>query len=93
MQYQYETFGEKIKNLREELGLTKTKFAKLFGVTVMCVAKWETGESDPASRALRVIRGKLQANIHYFLVAENKTMYKKASHFQHDVKYCREHLK
>lgn len=39
-------FGEQLKALRDELGLTQVEAAKILGVTSQAVSNWERGQ-DP----------------------------------------------
>jgi len=49
------TKGEKIKMIREELGLNQADLAKLAGVSVNTVSGWETGEHEPSNHHWRAI--------------------------------------
>jgi len=52
------TTSEEVKRLRQKLGLTQAELAYKLGVTVSCVANWETGRrkiSTPAARLLRLL--------------------------------------
>jgi transcriptional regulator with XRE-family HTH domain len=44
--------GNKMKQLRENAGLTQEEVAKAIGVGQSAVSMWETGESVPRSRIL-----------------------------------------
>ena len=39
--------NQKIKNLREALGLTRKEFAKRLNVSVSTISRWESGERIP----------------------------------------------
>ena len=39
-----------IKALRNKMFLTQTDFAKLIGVSLATVARWETGENEPTMK-------------------------------------------
>lgn len=54
MQYRYQP--EKLKKLREILGLTQEQFAERIGVRIESVSRWENGKCKPCSLALRRIR-------------------------------------
>ena len=41
-------FGERLKDLREENGLTQAEFAVIIGVTRVCVSSWELGKYGPS---------------------------------------------
>ena len=40
-------FGERLKELREESGLTQTEFAKAFGASKQNVGRWEKSIHEP----------------------------------------------
>ncbi len=42
-----EIFSEKLKELRQETGLTQTQLAKKVGISQAGIAKWETGDRSP----------------------------------------------
>ena len=41
------SFAARLKNLREERGLSKTKLGKNVGVSTTCVWNWEEGNTEP----------------------------------------------
>jgi len=43
---------ERIKSLRQRLGLSQKAFAKQLGVSLRTVQRWERGESKPSKMAL-----------------------------------------
>ena len=45
----------KIKQLREELGLTQEQLAHKLGVTVKTVNRWERGKAKPSSLAAKAL--------------------------------------
>lgn len=47
------TIGERIKQAREEAGLSQSRLAKLIGVTRNAVSLWENDENDPATDKIR----------------------------------------
>ncbi|KXL53845.1 transcriptional repressor DicA [Anaerotignum neopropionicum] len=48
-------FGEKVKNLRKDKGLTQTDLAKQLGVSLRTVISYETGKSYPKRRDIYAI--------------------------------------
>ena len=49
------TKGEKIRMIREELGLNQADLAKMAGVSVNTVSGWETGGHEPSNHHWRTI--------------------------------------
>lgn len=45
----------KIKNIRQEMGFTRCKFAQLFGVNTATVYRWEVGIKLPDKNSLRYL--------------------------------------
>lgn len=39
------TFGENVRKIRKERGLTQTEFGRLFGVSLSSVSNWENGRN------------------------------------------------
>ena len=39
-----------VKTLRNKMFLTQTDFAKMLGVSLATVARWETGENEPTMK-------------------------------------------
>lgn len=50
-----ESLSKKIRIIRQDLGLNKTEFGKLFGTTGSLVNKWETGQVIPSEERLKAI--------------------------------------
>ena len=51
------TFGERLKELREEAGLTLDKLGEVIGVRKNAVYRWETGEYRPSEENALLIAG------------------------------------
>lgn len=49
------SFGEDIKNLRQNCLFSQEDFAKELGVSFATVNRWETGKNQPTYKALRTI--------------------------------------
>ena len=47
--------GQRIKRIREYLGMTQAELAKEIGVTRLCVSHWEAGSRQPSSLAIRAV--------------------------------------
>ena len=42
-----------VKKLRNKMFLTQSEFAKELGVSIVSVARWETGENEPTMKVKR----------------------------------------
>ena len=54
--------GDRIRELRQEMGLTQEEFARVVAVTFSTVNRWENGHAKPsklARRALETLAGTL----------------------------------
>jgi len=47
--------GKEIKKIRNQLGLTQSIFAYIFGVSIKTVEAWESGRNQPAGPAQRML--------------------------------------
>ena len=47
--------GKEIKKIRNQLGLTQSVFAYIFGVSIKTVEAWESGRNQPAGPAQRML--------------------------------------
>ena len=45
------TFGERVKTVRKELGLTQKELAAALGVSFATVNRWENGQVNPSALA------------------------------------------
>lgn len=48
-------FGENLKKLRSEKGMTQKEVAEQFNVTAQAVSRWEKGEVEPSLQTILVI--------------------------------------
>jgi DNA-binding transcriptional regulator YiaG len=48
--------AEEIKKIRESLGLTQEKFARLLNVTTTSINRWENGVAKPSPLAVEKIQ-------------------------------------
>lgn len=54
--------GEKIRQLREQAGLTQKQLAEAVGVDQSAVARWESGENHPTAERIMQIADVLGCN-------------------------------
>jgi putative transcriptional regulator len=47
--------GERIRRIREALGLNQSRFATWLGVSLSSLQDWEEGRSPPTKRAIRLL--------------------------------------
>ena len=47
--------GERVRRLRQKLGLTQERLAQLLGVSWTTVNRWEAGASSPTGMAARLL--------------------------------------
>lgn len=55
--------GQRLRELREAVGLSQSKLAELTGVTRNAVSQWEAGETQPSSRRLAKLAKALRVPI------------------------------
>ena len=58
-----ENFAKEIKEKRLEAGLTQEELARLCGVTLSTVSRWERGTFKPSKLAIEKIRAKLDTDL------------------------------
>ena len=58
---------ERIRELREEFGVTQKKLSEVLGVTRTAVAKWEANENGPNSDVLLKIADYFDVSLDYLL--------------------------
>ncbi len=49
------TPGERIKEVRKELGITQVHFAETVGVTPAIVNRWESGKQEPSETIVKFV--------------------------------------
>ena len=59
------SFGSRLKEQRERIGLTQTQLAKMLNVTKGAVGNYETGTSSPKSEILYKLFDILQCDANY----------------------------
>lgn len=73
-----EALGSKIKELRQDAGLTQEKLAELTQVHFSYIGKIERGELVPSLKLLIEIAEKLDVPLNYLLQAEKSSQLKKS---------------
>ncbi len=61
------TFGKRIKSLRQKMGLTQVELGKMLNVTDLAVTKWESDASLPNTITLIKIADYFNVSIDYLL--------------------------
>lgn len=60
-------FKERVKKLRNELGLTQEEFSKIINLTRSSYSRYETGDREPDLETLKKIAKKLDVSSDYLL--------------------------
>jgi DNA-binding XRE family transcriptional regulator len=60
-------YKNKIKELRNKMFLTQSELAKVLGVSIASIARWETGENEPSMKMKKKLN---ELFINYKLVEE-----------------------
>ena len=82
------TFGEKLKKLRTDNGLTQDELAKYLYVSRTAISKWESGRGYPSIDSLKAIAKFFSVTVDKLLSSEQIL-----SIAEEDGKKCRAHLK
>lgn len=61
------SFGENLKNIRKQRGVTQEELAEILGVSRQAISKWESDSGYPETQKLLVISKTLQVSIDYLL--------------------------
>ena len=69
------TKGERIKQLRQTLGLTQTKFADRIGISTSYVAEMELGNKNVNDRTMRLISTEWGVDEHWLRTGEGEMYY------------------
>lgn len=64
-------FSKRLKEIREESGLSQSKLAKELGFSQSTITKWETGERSPNLEVLVQIAKYFKASTDYLLGIED----------------------
>ena len=65
-------FKERLKNIRQEQGLTQFDLAKQTGISQAGIAKWETGDRTPSMDCLIVLAKFFKCSIDYLVGIEEE---------------------
>ena len=65
------TFGEKLKELRNEKGLTQKQVAQALSITVPTLSHWECGYQEPSYKDLLAICHFYDVSADYLIGLEN----------------------
>ena len=68
--------GQRIKQLREKLGLSQSKFAEKIGKSRIGVAQWEAGKRTPDESTLKLIAKEFNVNEEWLKTGEGKMFVK-----------------
>ena len=69
--------GQKIKELRQENGLTQEDLAEQLGVSFQAISRWENGTTYPDITLLPIIANMFDVTIDYLLDMESHKKMKK----------------
>ena len=61
------SFGENLKNVRKQRGVTQEELAEILGVSRQAISKWESDGGYPETEKLLVISKTLNISIDYLL--------------------------
>ena len=72
-------FGQRLKKIREEKGLTQKQFAERIGSTERGIQRYEAGDREPAFRVILSILDNIDVDANYLLGrTDNPTVMKGA---------------
>jgi transcriptional regulator with XRE-family HTH domain len=66
-----QTFGERVRQVREDHGLTRDQLAELVGASPMAVYHWEIGRTHPHHDAYPRLASALQCTIDYLMTGRS----------------------
>lgn len=64
-------FSSRLKELREEEGLSQEKLGKIFSLTQPAIAKWESGEREPCLDLVLELAAFFKVTAGYILGSED----------------------
>ena len=62
-----ETFAKRLKELRDEKGLTQQEIGKLVNMSKMAVSHWEKGHSEPSIAQLICLSNYFEVTVDYLV--------------------------
>ena len=66
------TFGDRLADAREVVGLTQADFARRIGVAQRTIQAWEEDRSEPRAKRLQMMSGMLNVSIRWLLTGEGE---------------------
>lgn len=69
--YDAKKVGERIRELRKEMGIGQIALAQDTGFSNAVISYWETGKNEPGARALLILAQYFNVSIDYILGLEN----------------------
>jgi len=66
------TFGDRLADARDVVGLTQTQFARKLGVAQRTIQAWEEDRSEPRANRLQMMSGMLNVSIRWLLTGEGE---------------------
>ena len=60
-------FGERVKELRTEKGLTQDQLGEIFNVRGATISRWESGQIEPDFRTLLKLADFFEVSLDYLL--------------------------
>ena len=66
-------FGERIKELRKQKGLSQEELGQYFSISGPAVSKWESGNSEPDNVTLLKLSDFFGVSVDYILGKDNET--------------------
>ena len=71
-------FGQRLKAIRKEKGMTQVQLAKFLGVSEASICNWEKGNFTPNRFGIKVITEKLGIDCSHLVRGKNKFYHLKA---------------
>jgi len=66
------TFGDRLADARDVVGLTQAEFARKLGVALRTIQAWEEDRSEPRANRLQMMSGMLNVSIRWLLTGEGE---------------------
>lgn len=68
----FATFGDRIANARDAMGLTQAQLSRRLGVQEETLADWETDRSEPRANKLQMLAGVLNVSLVWLMSGEGE---------------------